>query len=189
VDADPQAAIVAARARFGHKPELYEALVHRYLEGEDLSARLRAELAAQRFDAALLSAHTLKGFAAQVGALQVSRQAAQIERALETGVPTIAAIEALVAAVAESKQVLAAPRADSDVLPAASASVPALRAELLRRLEADEDTAYDSFEDLREALDPQARAVLAPVGRLIANLDYALALAQLKALDPGQPDS
>ena len=180
----PEAAFVAARARFGHKPELYEALVRRYIEGEDLSARLRAELAAQRFDTALLSAHTLKGFAAQVGAMQVSRLAAQIERSLETGLPTVAAIDALVSAVADSRLALSADVGPVAV-PVASASATALLAELKRRLGDDDDAAYETFEALREALGAAARADLAPIGWHIANLEYAQALALLTLFDVG----
>ena len=157
----------AARARFGHKPELFDALVCRYIEGEDLSARLRAELAAQRFDTALISAHTLKGFAAQVGALQVSRLAAQIERSLETGLPTVAAIDALVAAVADSRRALSEDRPPA-AAPAPGASAAALRTELLRRLSDDDDAAYETFEALRAALGMSASADLAPIGWHIA---------------------
>ncbi|WP_022974791.1 PAS domain-containing hybrid sensor histidine kinase/response regulator [Nevskia ramosa] len=182
----PEAAFAAARTRFGHKPELYEALARRYIEGEDLSERLRAELAAQRFDAALLSAHTLKGFAAQVGAMQVSRLAAQIERSLETGLPTVAAIDALVAAVADSRLALMAhAEAGADAVPVVSASAASLRAELLRRLGDDDDAAYETFEALRAALGAAAGADLATIGRHIANLEYVQALALLALLDIG----
>ncbi|TDU28212.1 PAS domain S-box-containing protein [Panacagrimonas perspica] len=175
----PEFDFETARKRFGTRPELYDHLANDFLAGEDLIGRLRAEVAAGRLQAAGIAAHTLKGFAAQVGALRVARQASRIEAALDAGNTAsidVGALErALIAARAALRQ-----RQQTATVARVSADldrVPALAAELLRRLEADDDSAWDAFEDLQAVLPDGERKANAAVGKLIANLDYAQALA------------
>ncbi len=178
-----------ARRRVSRMPELYEHLAQRFVHGEDLVDRLRAQLApgAPPSEDAAVTAHTLKGFAAQVGALRVSQLAAEIETALARthAVPSSAALDELAAALAEARRRLTALPASAPATAAGAVDaevIARLSAQLEQDLKDDEDTAWDRFEALSDALPPAEREKLAPVGRLIASLDYEQALTQWRAL-------
>ena len=71
----------------GGKRELYVRLLHKLVDGHrDDVARLRARLAAGERDEAQRLAHTLKGAAGTLGAVELQRAAAELEHVIRSGV-------------------------------------------------------------------------------------------------------
>ena len=165
-----------ARARVARTPELFDRLVSRFINEADLVAQLRAQIDAGQLAEAGITAHTLKGSAAQIGALRLSRLAAEMETELATHVPEPAAIETLARAQQQAWDRLAALQPVSAPVSVDAARITALRQQLEQELEDDEDGAWDTFEALCAALPQAERTRLAPLSTLIANLEYEQAL-------------
>ena len=176
-----------ARARVARSPGLYQRVVERFLADDDPVLRLRLQVAANQPADAAITAHTLKGSAAQIGALELSRLAAQVEATLAARLPTAAELDRLTAAMHEARVRLTRPptadmqaSVDSD-----AASLASLAARLGQQLEDDEDEAWDTYESLIAVLPESQRPSHAPLGPLIANLDYDAALAIWRRLHAG----
>ncbi|MBA4286759.1 MAG: hypothetical protein C0434_14630 [Xanthomonadaceae bacterium] len=167
-----------ARARVARTPGLYERVVRRFLDDPDPVGLLRAQIAANQPAAAAITAHALKGSSAQIGALRVSRLAARLEATLASRLPPPGELDELAAALREVRSHMVQPL--SAVLPQeadSTALVAKLGLQLQQQLEDDEDEAWDTFEKFSAALPGPQRARHAPLGSLIANLEYDAALA------------
>ncbi|WP_293389144.1 PAS domain-containing hybrid sensor histidine kinase/response regulator [Nevskia sp.] len=173
-----------ARARVARTPGLYERVVERFLRDPDPVDLLRGQIATNQPAAAAITAHTLKGSSAQIGALQVSRLAAHMEATLASRLPLVEELDELASALSEARSRMALP-----LLPAAVPQEPGMTGlavnlglQLQQQLEDDEDEAWDTFEKFRAALPESQRASHAPLGSLIANMEYDAALALWRRL-------
>jgi len=171
-----------ARARVARTPALYERMVQRFLNDGDLVTRLHGQIAARQAGDATITAHTLKGAAAQLGALRLSRLAAAIEAILATRFPDADELEALALAQQEARARLAALLPAALAPPADAGERLLLLRQLEQQLEDDEDQAWDTFESLCAVLPQSERAAYVKLGSLIANLDYDTALQALRAV-------
>ena len=185
-DADPDFDFERARGRVARTPALYERLVQRFVEGENLAERFVSHAKDGKPAEAAMAAHTLKGFAAQVGALRLSRLSAALETRLAGGAAADAAdLDALAVAMEAARAQLRALCGASGGTPHGvgdQAAVARLAAQLEQELEDDEDGAWDTYEALVGALPADRRESIAAVGPLIANLEYESALALWRSL-------
>ena len=166
---------------------LYRDVLTRFVASQrDQAAAIAQAMKTGQRDQAQRLAHTLKGLAAQIGALPLSEQAGQLEAALRAGTPDPAALlagighelprlsDAIAARLPPAPALQAAPRFDP-------AQWQALRVRLLELLRQD-DTACVALLEGQPAL---ARAALGPDFREFANavsgFDFATALALLEA--------
>ncbi|MEZ5475947.1 MAG: response regulator [Thiolinea sp.] len=160
-----------------YPPELFARIIQRYLEQPDLAVQLRAQLEAGQLEEAKLTAHTLKGSAAQVGAMRLSALAAGIEAQL--GMEPVAGgqldhlLEESLDCRARLTEFIQAGRSNADASEVPSLSVLIARFE--DELAMDEDSAWDTFEAIRAQLPAAERASLSALGSSIAHLDYAQA--------------
>ncbi len=168
-----------------------EALYRDVLSRFVASQRGQAEAIAQALesgsrDEAQRLAHTLKGLAAQIGALPLREQAAQLETALRDGTPDPAPLLAGIAsALPPLIDAVAARLPQARVPQAATSHDPAqwqrLRTRLLDLLRQD-DTACVALLDEQQTL---VSAALGPrfqaFSDAVAGFDFAAALAQLEA--------
>ncbi len=166
---------------------LYREILGRFVASQrDQAERIAQALEAGQRDEAQRLAHTLKGLAAQVGALPLREQAARLEAALRDGAPDPAPLLAEIAselprladAIAARLPPASAPQA---VTTFDLAQWQGLRAHLLDLLRQD-DTACVALLEEQQAL---ARAALGPCFRAfsdaVTGFDFAAALALLEA--------
>ncbi|TDU28209.1 PAS domain S-box-containing protein [Panacagrimonas perspica] len=185
-DAEPDFDFERARGRVARTPALYERLALHFIDGEDLAERIRVQTQAGQLAEAAISAHTLKGFGAQIGALRLSRLAAKLEARLGAAgasAPHEDELDELDAAMTAARHELRAAMASTTTTqPVDAERVKQLSAKLEQELEDDEDSAWDTFEALAAALPAQRREAVAAVGRHIANLEYEQALDLWRSL-------
>jgi len=188
----------AGMRRVLHKADTYEALLRRFIAGQqDAAPRARALLAAGQWQDAQRTLHTLKGTAATIGAAPLAELAAAAEQAIAGQAPEDT-LEALLAPVeAGCSQLVQALRAVlADPAPAATATATATHSEpppsdgaaghaLLARLDcllADDNA--DAIELFRESA-PTLEALLGPryadVERALEQFRFPQALAALRA--------
>ncbi len=168
---------------------LYRDVLARFVASQrGQAAAIAQALQAGRRDEAQRLAHTLKGLAAQIGALPLREQAAQLETALRDGTPDpapllaglAAALPALIEAIAARLPQAPAPQAATSHDPA---RWQALRERLLGLLRQDDTACIELLDEQREL----ARAALGPKFQVLADaiegFDFAAALALLESTD------
>ena len=166
---------------------LYREILSRFVSGQrDTASRIGEALAAGQRDKAQRLAHTLKGLAAQIGALPLREQAARLEAALRDGTPEPAPLLAGVAnELPRLSDAIAARLPAACVQQAGTAFDTAqwqeLRARLLDLLRQD-DTSCMALLDEQRAI---AQAALGPgfhaFAAAIEGFDFSAALKLLEA--------
>lgn len=177
----------AFRRRMAFTPELFGRIIRRYLDQPDLTVLLREQLLSGQIEAARITAHTLAGSAAQVGAISLSTLAAEVERQLlaaeSISRETISreTLDTLLQEGLICRSRLTVFKASESIEPESfepeSVELEShTLSELILRLEdelvKDEDAAWDTFEAIRAQLPAADRELLSELGRHIANLDY-----------------
>ncbi|MEY5098302.1 MAG: hypothetical protein RJA36_1021 [Pseudomonadota bacterium] len=166
---------------------LYREILARFTAGQrDTPDAIARALDAGQRDEARRLAHTLKGLAAQIGALSLREQAARLEAALRDGTPEPAPLLAAIAsdlprlvdAISARLPQSCEPRAGVSFEPAQWQGLRECLLELLRQ----DDTSCMALLDEQQAL---ARAALGPrfqaFADQVAGFDFAAALALLEA--------
>jgi PAS domain S-box-containing protein len=195
---------VGAVARMGGLTSLYVKLAQQFLETltAELSA-LQAALGVEQAQSTLL-AHSLKGAAAVLGAMQLSQAAAELEKLSKAGVSAgdlqaawqrvesvagqtaVSLLAALRVLETETKtKTETDPRADIDGLaPHASGEVATQAMTALRPLlQAEDFSVLEKFAELRPALVDLPDALLSPLEEALQDLDMERALAACAAID------
>jgi two-component system, sensor histidine kinase and response regulator len=191
---DALADIAGLDARLGlsqllGREALYRDVLARFVASQrGQAAAIAQALQAGQRDEAQRLAHTLKGLAAQIGALPLKEQAAQLEAALRDGSPDpapllagiAAALPSLIEAIAARLPQAPAPQAATSQDPA---QWQALRDRLLDLLRQDDTACIELLDAQREL----ARAALGPefqaFAEAVEGFDFAAALALLESAD------
>ena len=184
-------------AQAGGRPALYHSLLQQFVADQaGAGARIEAAIQAKRWEEAIRAAHTLKGVAAQIGALMLREQAARLEQALQAQVPGMPGmpdlpdeqLPALLAALAEPLARLVRTLSDGldqqrrpETGPAFDAARwSALRARLVALLEADDASSVQLFEEnevlASNALGPE----FATLAGAIRHFEFQQALQALR---------
>jgi CheY-like chemotaxis protein len=190
----------AALARMGGNRGMYDRLLIRFHENQgDVVDRLQADRQLGDSAAMILRAHTLRGLAANIGAISLSRLAGELEEKLRKGTPVdgeeIGALLARLGAVLPSAlaipATLPAAVAPPPLAPVPSREVQANALSMLRQLlDNDDAAAVHHFEEiapwLGQQFDPHLVEQLA---RQIGQYDFEKASATLEQLapNPGNP--
>lgn len=173
----PEKGFDALRRRMAYTPELFGRIIRRYLDQPDLAVLLREQLLNEHFEQARITAHTLIGSAAQVGATGLSTLAAELERqVLAVESVSTQTLDTLLQLGLGCRSQLAAFSVSESVSP----EVPTLFELVLRfedELVMDDDAAWDTFEAIRAQLPAADRERLAELGKYIVNLEYDQAQA------------
>lgn len=171
------------------QPAFYLRLLQRFYQGQhDCAAHLREALIRGRQDEAERLAHSLKAVAAQIGATEISRQAATLEQAIRAGQDHTA----LHVALQQLEQVLAELISRLDqVLPAALAEPeapvvdlgqwPALRQQLIDLLAFDDGDSKHLFADHIPLVRAALGAEFAAFAEALNGFDFPQALQILRA--------
>ena len=191
--------VPAALARMGGLSKLYLRAARDFLQALPGQVAELPRLAEQDSAQCAMQAHTLKGTAALLGALDLSEIASHLEKQCKNGVPgpaRAATLErlALLAQVTRTQLLEAtlqmehsaapAPQSDSAAAALDSAATaldrPALQAtlaQLVPELEAADLSALDTFASQRAALVAVPETLLNPLEEALQDLDLELALA------------
>ncbi|MBF0623869.1 MAG: response regulator [Magnetococcales bacterium] len=187
--------VAGAVARVGGNPQVWFKVLGRVPEAVgDSAGRIRAALAAGDRPTALREAHTLKGVAGNVGAVELQQAAAALEadlRGIQEG--AVAAVETLLSGLTVSAErtlaTLGRVLQERAVAPAEVAAVRPARdwrpvlAELAGRIEGYDANAGDMVEDLLGRVhDAALRDGLRRVGCWLANYDFESAGRDLRRL-------
>ncbi|MEN9904301.1 MAG: hypothetical protein RLZZ555_866, partial [Pseudomonadota bacterium] len=166
---------------------LYRDVLSRFVSSQRGQAEAIVQaLADGRRDEARRMAHTVKGLAAQIGALPLTEQAAQLEAALRDGTldpaPLLAGMAAALTGLIDSIAARLPPApASQSATSLDPARWQALRERLLELLRQDDTTCIDLLNEQREL----ARAALGPdfqsFADAIAGFDFDAALRRLEA--------
>lgn len=179
----------AARRRMGGNDKLLARLLLRFARTQDDAAtRIRANLGSGDTQTAMREAHTVKGLAANLGALVLQADADALESALVNQEPTDALVARFAATLAYTVQAVAgalvtAPELDVPVVGGAVADL-SLELQRLGDLVADEDaTARTLCASLvRQAGPGPLRQDLQRVAEMLGNYDFEAALAELQPI-------
>ena len=191
---------VRAALSFDHDRDFFLLLLGRFLtDARDAVPDTRAALARGDRETAILRVHSLRGNAGNLGALGIMTTAAGLEEALqhdgqardadlarlEQQLADLAAASApWLQAAALSAQARAPATDPAPAAPLDPASLEALRDALARR----DLAAVDLFDELAPALaGTLGAATTQALGDAIANLEFAMALANLPPLAPPTP--
>jgi HPt (histidine-containing phosphotransfer) domain-containing protein len=188
--------VAGALARMGGLTALYVRLAHQFLDtlADELVA-LHAALSGERGQATLL-AHSLKGTAGTLGAMQLSQMAAGLEKLCKAGAGEAALqaawlpVESTANAAAASLQA-ALISLGTDPAVERNAAPPNARgqafaqalSELKTLLEAQEFSALEKFAELRPVLAELPEALFSPLEEALQDLDMEGALRACDAID------
>ena len=197
--------MAGAQARMGGSSALYLRLAQQFVESLAAElAQLQAALAGPPAQATLL-AHSLKGTAAILGALQLSQRAADLEKlckaqagggelnsawlrvesaAQETAASLQAALQAKEAEEAEEAGETGPPAAGYALpQPAQREAVSLAMAELMPLLQAEDFAALEIFAGMRAVLAEVPEALLSPLEEALQDLDMERALQACGVID------
>jgi PAS domain S-box-containing protein len=188
--------VAGALARMGGLTTLYLRLAHQFLDTlADELAALRAALSGERGHATLL-AHSLKGTAGVLGAMQLSQMAAGLERLCKAGASEAELQDAWLSVESAAKADAAGLQAalislGTDQPVESNAALPNARgqaftealSELKSLLEAEEFSALEKFAELRPVLVELPEELFSPLEEALQDLDIEGALRACNAID------
>ena len=179
----------AALARLGGNVDLLVDLLQRFRRGYRGTAdEVRALAAAGDTAGAIRAAHTLKGLAANLGAVRVSQDAGDVESELSAGLSASSSIGRLGASLAEviagldatAPEPAVRPLSDDSHAPGLDAETLRARCHLLRELLAGDDASAGSVAAaLAAEVTGADQEALAAVAALAERYDFGAALARL----------